>query len=153
MNTVEVQRACDSAWAPDSGRIRNWAAAVLNDRIEGTESVIRLVDVDESARLNLEYRSKQGPTNVLSFGYGPLTDSRMKLLGDIVICAPVVASEAAEQEKDPEAHWAHMVVHGLLHLLGYDHIDECDASRMESLELEILAGLGYPDPYQEVADL
>lgn len=151
MNHVEIQRACEGPWIPDSDQFSIWAKAVLENRVEGTEAVIRLVDAEESAALNREYRKKSGPTNVLSFSYGPVGDHPARLLGDLVICVPVVAAEACAQDKDPEAHWAHMVVHGLLHLLGYDHTRESDAEQMEALELEILSGLGYPDPYQEVS--
>ncbi len=152
MNCVEIQRVFRGLGVPDSDRIQTWAAAVLEKRVHGTESVIRVVDSEESAALNQQYRNKTGPTNVLSFSYGPYADQPVKLLGDVVICAPIVAAEAAQQAKDPDAHWAHMVVHGLLHLLGYDHVQDRDALQMEALELEILSGLGYPDPYREVAD-
>ncbi|MGH8474193.1 MAG: rRNA maturation RNase YbeY [Methylococcales bacterium] len=152
MNRVEIQRAFQGPGIPASKRIRNWANAVLDPRVHGTESVIRVVDSQESAALNQRFRNKIGPTNVLSFGYGSDTDQPIKLLGDIVICAPVVADEAARQAKDSDAHWAHMVVHGLLHLLGYDHVDDRDAVEMETLETQILSGLGYPDPYRELAD-
>jgi probable rRNA maturation factor len=152
MNRVEIQRACEGPGLPHSDQLQSWAAAVLENRVQGTELVIRVVGAEESAALNGQYRKKVGPTNVLSFAYGPLGDQPMKLLGDIVICAPVVAAEAREQAKNLDAHWAHMVVHGLLHLLGYDHMKDCDALVMEALELEILAGLGYPDPYREVTD-
>jgi probable rRNA maturation factor len=152
MNCVEVQRACEAPGIPDSDRILEWARMVLDHRVQGTESVIRMVEAEESAALNREYRKKLGPTNVLSFSYGPIDDHPVKLLGDVVICAPVVAAEAAEQSKDLDAHWAHMVVHGLLHLLGYDHIEDDDAVEMEALELEILGELGFPDPYREGTD-
>jgi probable rRNA maturation factor len=147
MNYVEIQRASESPGTPDSDQFQRWAKAVLESRVQGTESVIRVVDAEESAALNQAYRKKSGPTNVLSFTYGPIGEQAVKLLGDVVICAPIVAAEAVAQQKDPEAHWAHMVVHGLLHLLGYDHVQEIDAVQMEALEFEILAGLGYPDPY------
>lgn len=152
MNRVDIQRAVQGSGLPDSGRIRRWAAAVLETRVQGTESVIRLVDSEESATLNQTYRNKSGPTNVLSFSYGPFANQPVKLLGDVVICAPLVAAEATRQNKDPDTHWAHLVVHGLLHLLGYDHCDDRDALEMEALELEILSGMGYPDPYREVKD-
>ncbi|MCI0667194.1 MAG: rRNA maturation RNase YbeY [Methylococcaceae bacterium] len=152
MNRVEIQRACEGPGIPDSEQFLRWATAVLEHRVRKTESVIRLVDAKESAALNRDYRKQDGPTNVLSFTYGPIGDLPMKLLGDVVICAPLVAAEAAAQQKDPEAHWAHMVVHGLLHLLGYDHVRDSDASQMESLEFEILSGLGYPDPYREAGE-
>ncbi|MGH8550088.1 MAG: rRNA maturation RNase YbeY [Methylococcales bacterium] len=152
MNNVEIQRVCEEPGIPDSDQFQCWAKAVLEGRVQGTEAVIRLVDSEESEALNREYRKKNGPTNVLSFTYGPIGEHAMQLLGDVVICVPVVAAEAVAQQKDPQAHWAHMVVHGLLHLLGYDHIRDGDAVEMETLESEILAGMGYPDPYQEITD-
>ena len=153
MNSVEIQRAFKGPGTPDSDRIRCWAATVLDRRVEGTESVIRMVDIEESAALNSQFRKKSGPTNVLSFSYGlPVGGQPVNLLGDLVICAPVVAAEAEVQAKDLDAHWAHMVVHGYLHLLGYDHTNDPDAMEMEALEMEILGEMGYPDPYQEVVD-
>jgi len=109
---------------------------------------VRLVDAPEMASLNKTYRGKDGPTNVLSFPADLPPDLDLPLLGDIVICAPVVAAEAREQHKSPDAHWAHMAVHGTLHLLGYDHLDENEAITMEALESAILADLHYPCPYQ-----
>lgn len=152
MNVVEIQRVCESPGLPTSDQMQEWAAVVLENRIQERELVIRIVDQDESAALNLEYRKKQGPTNVLSFTYEPVGDRPVKLLGDVVICASIVEKEASEQHKGLDAHWAHMVVHGLLHLLGYDHIEESDAFEMETLELEILTKMGYPNPYQEVVN-
>lgn len=152
VNRVEVQRIFRGPGVPAASRIRSWAHAVLDARVSGTETVIRVVDVEESAELNRRYRNKIGPTNVLSFHYASVAGEALEHLGDIVICAPVVAREAEMQSKDPNAHWAHMVVHGLLHLLGYDHVDDPDAIEMETLETHILAGLGYPNPYLELAD-
>lgn len=163
---LEIQRVSAAEGLPESAQLRRWAeAALLGHRppapAPGLELVIRIVDSDESRRLNRDYRGKDRPTNVLSFpfelppGLGPASDSDaglppglpLGLLGDLVVCAPVVAREASEQGKALEAHWAHMVVHGVLHLLGHDHLDEAQAGRMEGLERDILAGLGYPDPY------
>ena len=107
-----------------------------------------MVDTEEMATLNRAYRGKEGPTNVLSFPYDLPPEAGLALLGDIVICAPVVAREAREQGKTLDAHWAHMTVHGALHLLGYDHIDEHEAAAMEALETDILARLDYPCPYR-----
>jgi probable rRNA maturation factor len=110
----------------------------------------RLVDEAESADLNQRYRGKTGPTNVLSFPFEPPPGTRgRKYLGDLAICAPVVAREAVEQGKDLEAHWAHLVVHGVLHLLGYDHLEEPEAQVMEALETRILGELGFPPPYED----
>ena len=147
MNKVEVQRVHEEPGIPASDLILNWAGAVLDRFVQNSESVIRMVGAEESAALNRAYRKKEGPTNVLSFTYGENGGSPVNLLGDLVICAPVVATEALEQSKSLEAHWAHMVVHGLLHLLGYDHEETSDALEMESMELEFLTGFGYPNPY------
>ncbi len=145
---VEIQRACESARAPDDGELSSWAAAALQGEGPG-EVVIRLVDEAESAELNATYRHRQGPTNVLSFPFEAPPGVETPLLGDLVICAPVVARQAREQGKRLEAHWAHMVVHGMLHLQGYDHQDEVEAARMEGRERQILARLGFPDPYAD----
>lgn len=135
------------AGVPDELRLRHWALAALAGRRDRGELSIRVVDEAESAVLNSRYRHKQGPTNVLSFPTELPTGVPLAPLGDLVICAPVVRREAREQGKSEEAHWAHMVVHGCLHLLGYDHVTDAQAREMEPLELVILAGLGYPDPY------
>jgi probable rRNA maturation factor len=143
---------------PDETQIRRWVEAVLRDRLDEAALGIRIVDEDESAELNQTYRDKPGPTNVLSFpfempelpeGFASHEEDEIpaNLLGDLVICAPVVAREAAEQGKPEAVHWAHMVVHGVLHLLGYDHLEPAEAAEMEELERQILAGLGIVDPY------
>ena len=108
---------------------------------------IACVDHDESHKLNLEYRGKDKSTNVLSFPFECPDEVELPLLGDLVICRQVVEREAIEQEKPLMAHWAHMIVHGSLHLLGYDHIEDDEAEEMESLETEIMQGLGFADPY------
>jgi probable rRNA maturation factor len=149
---VEVQYGMPRRGLPAPGSIQSWAKAALGGQDAGdAELVVRVVDEQESAALNQTYRSRSGPTNVLSFPFEPPRGMRVPLLGDLVICAPVVAREAHEQGKEARAHWAHMVVHGTLHLLGHDHVEQREAERMEALEREILAGLGYPDPYEEVA--
>ncbi|ANB02399.1 rRNA maturation RNase YbeY [Ectothiorhodospira sp. BSL-9] len=109
--------------------------------------VIRVVDEHESAQLNGAYRGKQGPTNVLSFPFEAPEGIPVDHLGDLVICAPVVAREAREQGKAPRTHWAHMVIHGVLHLRGYDHLDEAEAHEMETIETLLMAECGYEDPY------
>lgn len=117
---------------------------------DGSVSVsLRVVDELESQQLNADYRGKDYPTNVLSFPMEMPEGITLPILGDLAICAAVVAKEAAEQHKTEQAHWAHMVVHGMLHLQGFDHIDDAEAEEMEALEREILANLGYSDPYQE----
>ncbi len=148
---LDVQYATEIKGLPDIEEFRNWTSEVL-----GTDSdsgvVIRLVDRAESAELNQSYRGKSGPTNVLSFPFEVPPYVRSSHLGDLIICAPVVIEEAREQGKPVHGHWAHMVVHGLLHLQGYDHQTQAEASEMEALEIEILIRLGYPDPYLATAD-
>lgn len=115
----------------------------LND----PELSIRITNRDEAALFNETYRGKSGPTNVLSFTANPPPEAESGLLGDIVICAPLVLEEARQQGKDEQAHWSHLIVHGVLHLLGYDHQNETDAAQMEGLETAALARLGFADPY------
>ena len=134
---------------PDEDDIRRWIAAALDgQRTEDTEISLRLVDEDEMASLNHTWRAKSGSTNVLSFPSDLPEDLQLPLLGDIVVCVPVVQREAQEQSKTLEAHWAHMLVHGTLHLLGYDHIEDAEAEAMEALESRILTSLNYPCPYR-----
>lgn len=114
---------------------------------ELSEVTIRIVDEAESQQLNHTYRGKDKPTNVLSFPFEAPAGIELPLLGDLIICRQVVEREAQEQEKPLLAHWAHMVVHGSLHLLGYDHIEDAEAEEMESIETEIMLALGYDDPY------
>ncbi|ROR34857.1 rRNA maturation RNase YbeY [Inmirania thermothiophila] len=142
---IVIQRAAPGG--PGDEALRAWAQAALAGREAEGELVIRIVDEAEGAELNRAWRGKDGPTNVLSFPHAPGTG----LLGDIVLCAPVAAREAAEQGKPEAAHWAHLVVHGVLHVLGHDHQEEAEAARMEGLEREILGRLGFPDPYAEEA--
>ncbi|HTN30984.1 MAG TPA: rRNA maturation RNase YbeY [Pseudomonas sp.] len=133
---------------PAEADFRRWCELALRQRSGDSELTIRLVDEDEGRELNHTWRHKDYATNVLSFPADvPDEFLDIPLLGDLVICVPVVEREAAEQGKAPEAHWAHLVIHGCLHLLGYDHIDDAEAEEMESLERELLAELGYPDPY------
>jgi probable rRNA maturation factor len=144
---LRVQYACGRAGVPRATSLRAWADAALDARrgVAQAEVVIRVVGGTESARLNRRYRHKQGPTNVLSFPYA--APARGALHGDLVICAPLVRREARAQGKTPVAHWAHLVVHGILHLRGYDHIRRRDAVVMERLEKVVLKGLGFADPY------
>ncbi|HET7396332.1 MAG TPA: rRNA maturation RNase YbeY [Gammaproteobacteria bacterium] len=146
---VSLQNATPASKVPTQAQLKRWVAAALTDRAEAAEVSIRIVDEEEGAALNRAWRHKDYATNVLSFPAELPSEIKSALLGDLVICAPVVAREAAEQGKRLEAHWAHLVVHGTLHLLGFDHVLEADAERMEARETGILAGLGYPDPYQE----
>jgi len=132
---------------PDDSDFRAWVAAALYGLRDTAEVSIRVVDSEEGQALNLAYRGRDYATNVLSFPAELPAGVDLPLLGDLAICAPVVRREAAEQTKSPRAHWAHMTVHGILHLLNFDHHDDDDAERMESRERLILAGLGFPDPY------
>ena len=149
---VDIQSASNEP-VPDEEDIRHWITAALSGRSGAapTELTLRVVDVQEMTSLNETYRGKTGPTNVLSFPAGLPEELTHPLLGDIVICAPVVRREAAEQGKDITAHWAHMTIHGVLHLLGYDHIKEKEAIAMEALETDILATFNISCPYEGAA--
>ncbi|HYW04014.1 MAG TPA: rRNA maturation RNase YbeY [Gammaproteobacteria bacterium] len=144
---LAVQRATAAGGLPSDADIADWAEAALEDLPGPVELTVRLVDEEESATLNQRFRGKAGPTNVLSFPFDAPPGVDLPLLGDLVICAPVVAREAAGQDKTGRAHWAHMVIHGVLHLRGYDHQEPQEAGRMESLEIRLLGRLGFRDPY------
>ncbi|WP_417533462.1 rRNA maturation RNase YbeY [Marinobacterium stanieri] len=144
---VDVQYAIDAAGLPAEGDFSRWVETVLKERKVDGEVCIRIVDAEESQSLNAEYRGKDKPTNVLSFPFEVPPGIPVTLLGDLVICAEVVVAEAEEQEKALFDHWAHMVVHGTLHLLGFDHINDDDAEEMEALERTLLARLNIADPY------
>jgi probable rRNA maturation factor len=139
---MDVQYASALSDLPDSKRFKHWARKAL--RVDA-EIALRIVDEDEGRMLNREYRGKDYATNVLTF---PLVEEP-HLIGDIVLCAPVVLQEAKEQQKSIEAHFAHLTVHGVLHMHGYDHETEAEAELMEMLETEIITKFGYPDPYKE----
>ena len=149
MIELDLQIASDGQ-APSLAQLQQWCALALRQRTADSELTIRLVDETEGRELNNTWRHKDYATNVLSFP-ADIPDGILDipLLGDLVICAPVVAREAAEQGKLLTAHWAHLVIHGCLHLLGYDHIEEAEAQEMETLERELLAELGHPDPYND----
>jgi probable rRNA maturation factor len=146
---VSVSYAAPRTGVPAAASFRKWVAAALHSRIREADLAIRIVDAREGQSLNRHYRGKDYATNVLSFPADLPEGVKLPLLGDLVICAPVVAREAEEQGKPVVAHYAHLTVHGVLHLLGWDHEDDKDAEAMEQLEREILAGLGLPDPYAE----
>ncbi|UWX04419.1 rRNA maturation RNase YbeY [Pseudoxanthomonas sp. NC8] len=146
---VSVNYAVPRTGVPSAVSFRKWVAAALKSRIREADLAIRIVDAREGRALNRHYRGKDYATNVLSFPADLPEGVKMPLLGDLVICAPVVAREAKEQRKPSQAHYAHLTVHGVLHLLGWDHEDDKEAEAMEQLEREILAGLGLPDPYAE----
>jgi len=143
---VDIQTACPEP-VPEEEDIRRWIAAALDQHRADAEVSVRLVNEAEMSELNSRYRGKDSSTNVLSFPADLPGEMEHPLLGDIVVCAAVVRREAREQDKSEEHHWAHMLVHGSLHLLGYDHIEAAQAEEMESLEASILQALGYPCPY------
>tara|TARA_B100001059_G_C17795049_1_gene562523 strand:- start:572 stop:1045 length:474 start_codon:yes stop_codon:yes gene_type:complete len=135
---------------PTEEQMSKWATAALLKRTEHEEPelTIRIVDEAESQELNHEYRGKDKPTNVLSFPFEAPAHVPIPLLGDLIICKQVVEREATEQDKTLTAHWAHMIVHGCLHLLGYDHIEDDEAEEMEGIERVVMAELGFEDPYK-----
>ena len=138
-----------SAYLPTEEQLTLWASTALQEhcQFDNPELTIRMVESEESQELNFEYRGKDKPTNVLSFPFEVPEHVPLELVGDLVICAPVVQQEAIEQNKTPEQHCAHMLEHGCLHLLGFDHIKDDEAEIMENLERQIMAKLGFPDPY------
>ncbi len=146
---VEIQYAAAGDGVPGRGEIASWVEAALAGRRNNAELTVRIVDEAEITALNRRFRRRDRATNVLSFAVGEMPGVRHPLLGDVVVCAPVVKREAREQQKAERAHWAHMVVHGTLHLLGYDHKAPVEAETMERIERAILDGLGYEDPYAE----
>lgn len=145
---LDLQLATAADALPGEAQLRRWCELALRQRTAPSELTIRIVDEAEGRELNRTWRGKDYATNVLSFPAEiPEGLLDIPLLGDLVICAQVVAREAAEQDKSADAHWAHLTIHGCLHLLGYDHIDDAEAEEMEALERQLLAELGYPDPY------
>ena len=151
---IDIQTASDAPGIPDDSEIRRWICETLDGagKRGPYEVSVRIVDTEEMQALNREFRDKDRPTNVLSFGAASLPglpDAERRVLGDLVVCAPVLHDEAVRQLKPLAQHWAHILVHGTLHLLGYDHEAQTDAERMESLETRILAAGGVGDPYSE----
>ncbi|WP_410685656.1 rRNA maturation RNase YbeY [Avibacterium paragallinarum] len=145
---IDLQIATENSEnLPSEQQFQQWATAAVQAENLESEITIRIVDEVESQQLNATYRGKDYPTNVLSFPFECPEEVELPLLGDLVICRQVVEREAAEQGKPLMAHWVHMVVHGCLHLLGYDHIEDDEAEEMESLETEIMQELGFADPY------
>ena len=149
MNYLDIQLATSYADYPTEQQFQLWVDTVLQEDDQDSEIVIRLVDDQESAELNQQYRHKQGPTNILSFPFEAPDGFDTDLLGDLVICAPLIALEAQQQNKQLFDHWAHITIHGVLHLLGYDHIDDAEAEEMEALEIKILSRLNINNPYLE----
>ena len=147
---INIQFAADKKLAPAKALMCKWAMQALTGNTDKTEMTIRIVDSNEMSALNQTYRRKSGPTNVLSFPAN-LPDGmagKFPELGDIVICADVVNREADEQHKTQQSHWAHMIVHGVFHLLGYDHENNADAEVMEKLEIAVMEKLGFTNPYE-----
>ena len=146
--STEIQHRSTCSQVPASESMRLWADTAFSAvKKNSAEVTIRIVDEKEGVELNRKYRDGVGATNVLSFTYADEPWRQKKFLGDVVICAPIVEQEAQSQKKNIEAHWAHMVVHGILHLCGYEHDGEENAEKMERLETEILSELGFPAPY------
>lgn len=145
--TLDYQLATSATDLPSQEQVQQWLNHVLPQFQPESEITIRIVDVEESQSLNHEYRGKNKPTNVLSFPFEAPAHIELPLLGDLIICAQVVQQEAQEQNKTAQAHWCHMILHGSLHLLGYDHIEESEAEEMEQLEIDLLKELGFNNPY------
>lgn len=144
---LDIQRVVDHPGVPNDDELRCWVQTALSD--QGAVMVnVRIVDEAEGWALNKQWRQRDSATNVLSFPADAPPVGGLRVLGDVVLCAPVVQREAVEQGKEVAHHWAHLLIHGLLHLLGFDHIDAARAEEMEAREVELLAGLGIPDPYQ-----
>ncbi|MCX7069221.1 MAG: rRNA maturation RNase YbeY [Methylococcales bacterium] len=152
MNNVEIQIIFTSPKQPSEAQIQLWIDTALTDIQRDTEIVVRIVDEQESAELNETYRHKQGATNILSFPVEIPEGIDLNLLGDLVICAPVLEKEAQQQGKILDHHWAHIIIHGVLHLLGYDHLDDEQAEEMESKEITLLQKLNIPNPYEQVTE-
>jgi len=146
---IELQVNSHSRALPHESDFRRWISSSLEGYNTQVEVVVRIVDEEESADLNQTYRGKPGPTNVLSFPFEAPAQVDTDLLGDLVICAPVIEREALEQGKTLESHWAHMAVHGTLHLLGFDHLSDAQAAEMELLEKDVLTRMGYGNPYED----
>ncbi|MBM7036399.1 rRNA maturation RNase YbeY [Vibrio ulleungensis] len=145
---LDFQIACEESQnLPSEEQVSLWLNTATEKLDEEFDLTVRLVDEQESHQLNFDYRGKDKPTNVLSFPFEAPPGVEINLLGDLIICKQVVEQEAKDQDKTLAAHWAHMVVHGALHLLGYDHIDDEEATEMESLETQILQRMGFEDPY------
>ena len=145
---VDLQLACGDKAVPEENDFQRWVEAALTPYKKTFELTIRIFSLDESRQLNHQYRGKDKATNVLSFPFEVPEGIELDLLGDLVICVDVVEQEATEQHKSSNAHWAHMTVHGCLHLLGFDHIEDDDADEMEALETKIITGLGFAGPYE-----
>ncbi len=149
MNILEIQNESQSLLIPEKKLFKYWLDAVLKNENQDSEIVIRVVDEDEMIQFNQRYRDKKGATNILSFPFEVPDGVESQLLGDLLVCASVVEREAWQQNKKLEQHWAHLIIHGILHLLGYNHIDDVEAEEMEALEINILSTIGINNPYKE----
>jgi probable rRNA maturation factor len=145
---IDIQNVSGFDTLPDNKSIIKWAEQALDEEHKNAEISLRIVDLEEGQELNKEWRKKDSATNVLSFPVGEPIEHAPNLLGDIVICAPIVEQEANQQEKSVEAHWAHLIIHGILHLQGYDHETDDEAKVMENKEIHILKKIGYANPYE-----
>ncbi len=146
---VNIENVSNSGQVPDPADMRRWLTVAVGQHATQAEINVRVVGIEEAAKFNARYRNQSGPTNVLSFAADLPEFVDSDLLGDLVVCAPVVNREACEQDKIADAHWAHILVHGALHLLGYNHIQNTEALVMEALETQILGELGFAPPYAE----
>ncbi|HIF51569.1 MAG TPA: rRNA maturation RNase YbeY [Thiotrichaceae bacterium] len=145
---IEIQNVSGFDSLPKDEFIIKWAEQALDEKHKEAEITLRIVEEEEGQTLNKEWRGKDSATNVLSFPVGEVIEQAPNLLGDIVICAPIVELEAKQQRKNSEAHWAHLIIHGILHLQGYDHISDEDANVMETKEVNILKNIGFANPYE-----
>ncbi|PCJ14337.1 MAG: rRNA maturation RNase YbeY [Gammaproteobacteria bacterium] len=150
---VDIQTDLIEHYHPSADEISTWVGIVLtstnNNHFQHVEVSLKIVEEQEGAALNQQYRGKPGPTNILSFPLDPPKEIPFAHLGDLVVCAPVVEAEAIQQQKSASQHWTHMIIHGILHLLGFDHINDKEAEIMESLEIDLMQQLGLPNPYIE----
>jgi probable rRNA maturation factor len=146
---IDIENVSSIDSIPGDESIITWAKQALDEKHKNAEISLRIVDIDESLYLNKEWRNKDSATNVLSFPVGEIIEHAPNLLGDIVICAPIVEQEAKQQGKTSEAHWAHLITHGILHLQGYDHEKDDEAAIMETKEILILEKIGYANPYED----
>ena len=154
MNNIVIQNASTSTQTPSEQDLQTWIDTALQNYASDTEVVVRIVDVEESAALNSQYRHKEGATNILSFpaNLPEELELDLDLLGDLVVCASVLEQEAKDQNKLLQHHWAHIIIHGVLHLLGYDHLNDIDAEEMETKEIALLQTLNISNPYEWVAN-
>lgn len=150
---LELQIASKAKTLPHPAQFREWVSLTLTEEVGTAELTIRIVDEAEMSDLNFQYRNKKSPTNVLSFPYEPHPGTPTRLLGDVIVCAPVIEQEAQEQNKDLLGHWAHIVIHGLLHLIGYDHEHKEEAIEMEELETQLVTQLGFEPPYGDIEQI